>query len=140
MLKENKAIVRRLAEEGFNKGNLGIFDELVAPDFVNHNPSPGLPPTREGWKQSAARFRVGFPDLHLQIKDEIAEGDRVVIRFTAHGTHQNEVIGIPATGKEMNVVGISILRIADGKIAERWEEADFLGMMVQLGVIPPPEG
>ncbi len=140
MSAENKAIARRLVEDGFNKGNLDIFDELVAPDFVNHDPPPGLPPTLEGWKQSATMFRAAFPDMHIHIEDEIAEEDRVTGRFTAHGTHQGELMGIPGTDKEVTITGIYILRIADGKIAERWEEADFMGMMVQLGVVPAPGG
>jgi steroid delta-isomerase-like uncharacterized protein len=138
MSAENKAIVRRLFEEGFNEGKLELLDELVAPNFVNRSPQPGLPPTREGWKQSAAGMRAAFPDMHVHIDDEIAEGDRVVNRFTAHGTQKGEMMGIPATGKEVSVTGISIHRLAGGKIVERWEEWDAMSMMVQLGAIPPP--
>ena len=140
MSEENKAIFRRFVEEGFNQGDLDVFNELVAPDFVNHSAPPGVPPTREGWKQLAGMFRAAFPDMHLHIEDEIAEGDRVTTRFTAHGTHQGELMGIPATGKEVNVGGINIARIAGGKIMERWEEFDTMGMMVQLGVVPAPGG
>jgi predicted ester cyclase len=140
MSKENKVIALRLIEEGFNAGNLHVFDELVADSFVNHNPGFGLPPTLDGWKQSAAGMRAAFPDMHVHVEDQIAEGDLVVGRFTAHGTHQGELMGIPATGKGVTVGGIYILRFAGGKIVERWEEADFMGMMVQLGVIPPPGG
>lgn len=140
MSEQNKAIVRRLVEDGFNKGNLQILEELSAPDFINHNAPPGFPPTREGWRQATAMFRAAFPDVHVHIEDEIAEGDRVTGRFTAHGTHQGELMGIPATGKEVNVTGIYILRLADGKIVERWEEADMMGLMQQLGVVPAPAG
>ena len=135
MSAENKAIVRRLIE-GFNRGDLDVFDELGAPDLVNHSAPPGIPPTREGWKQGAAMFRAAFPDLHIHIEAEIAEGDLVTTRFTGHGTHQGELMGIPATGKEVTVSGINIARIAGGKIMERWEEFDMMGMMVQLGVVP----
>ena len=140
MSEANKAIARRFIEEGINQTNLDIFDELVAPDFVNHSAPPGVPPTREGWKQLATMFRTAFPDLHLQIEDEITEGDRVTTRFTAHGTHQGELMGIPATGKEVTIGGINIARIAGSKIVERWEELDMMGMMVQLGVVPAPGG
>ncbi len=140
MSAENKAIVRRLIEEGFNRGNLEVYEELVAPDFVNHSAPPGVPPTREGWKQIAAMFRTAFPDLHLHIEDEIAEGDLVTTRFTGHGTHQGELMGIPATGKEVTFSGINIARIAGGKIMERREEFDMMGMMVQLGVVSPLGG
>ena len=136
MSAENKAIVRRLIEEGFNRGNLDLYDELIAPDFVNHSAPPGVPPTREGWKQLATMFRAAFPDIHFHIEDEIAEGARVTTRFSGHGTHQGELMGIPATGKEVTVSGINIARIAGGKIMERWEEFDMMGMMVQLGVVP----
>jgi predicted ester cyclase len=83
-------------------------------------------------------FRGAFPDLHLHIEDEIAEGDLLTTRWAGHGTHQGELMGIPATGKEVTVGGINISRIADGKIMERWEEFDMMGMMVQLGVVPAP--
>jgi len=140
MSEQNKAIVRRLVKEGFNERKLEVFDELVSPDFVNHNPGSGLPPTLEGWKQAATRFFDAFPDLHISLEDEIAEGDRVVGRFTARGTNQGELMGIPATGKQVSISAIFIVRLADGKIVERWEEDDFLGMMIQLGVISPPGG
>ena len=140
MSAENKATVRRLIEEGFNGGDLSVFDELVAPSFVNHDPPPGVPPTREGWKQLSTGFRAAFPDMHIHIEEEIAEGDLVTSRFVAHGTHQGELMGIPATGKEVTVSGINIARVAGGKIMERWEEFDMMGMMVQLGVVPPPGG
>lgn len=78
-----------------------------------------------------------LPDAHLYIEDEIAEGDRVTTRFTIHGTHQGELMGIPATGKQVNLGGIHIARVAGGKIVERWYESDMMGVMVQLGVIPP---
>ena len=140
MSAENKAIMRRLIEEGFNKGDLEVFDELVSPDFVNRSAPPGVPATREGWKQSSSMLRAGFPDMQLHIEDEIAEGDLVTTRFTGHGTHQGELMGIPATGNEASFSGINIARIAGGKVVERWEEFDMLGVMVQLGFVPPPGG
>ena len=138
MSEENKAIFRRFVEEWFNQGDLDAFNELVSPDFVNHSAPPGVPPTREGWKQLATMFKAAFPDMHLHIEDEITEGDRITIRFTGHGTHRGELMGIPVTGKEVNFAGINIARIAGGKIMERWEEFDMMGMMQQLGVIPAP--
>ena len=140
MSDKNKAIVRRLFKEGFNQGNLDLIDELASPDFVDHSAPPGAPTTREAWKQGAVGMKAAFPDVHIHIEDEIAEGDRVVSRFTAHGTHQGEFMGIPATGKEIHVNGILIFRLADGKLVERWEQADTMGMMIQLGVVPPPGG
>ena len=140
MSAENKAIVRRLMEETINQKNLDVFDELVAPDFVNHSAPPGAPSTREAWKQSVAMMGAALPDAHLHIEDEIAEGDRVTTRFTIHGTHQGELMGIPATGRQVNFGSIHIARVAGGRIVERWYEFDMMGMMVQLGVVPPPGG
>ncbi len=137
MSEENKAIVRGLYE-GFNTGDLDRVVEASAPDFVNHSAPRGIPPTREGWKQLLNMFRAAFPDIHFDLEHEIAEGDLVTTRFTGHGTHQGEIMGIPATGKEVAFSGIVILRFADGKIVERWEEFDVMGMMVQLGAIPAP--
>ena len=85
-----------------------------------------------------AMFRGAFPDIHFHLEHEIAEGDLVTTRFTGHGTHQGELMGIPATGKEVTFSGIVILRFSNGKIVERWEEFDMMGMMMQLGAIPAP--
>ena len=137
MSEENKAIVRRIIED-FNHGYLDSVVELSAPDFIYHGAPPGVPPTREGWKQLLAMFKTGFPDIHFHIEHLISEGDLVMVRFTGHGTHQGELMGIPATGKEVAFSGVVILRFANGKMVERWEEFDMMGMMMQLGVIPAP--
>ena len=140
MSAENKAIVRRLMQEAINQKNLDIIEELVAPDFVNHTAPPGTPPTREAWKKIVARMGAALPDAHLYIEDEIAEGDRVTTRFTFQGTHRGELMGISATGKTVNIGGIHIARVVNGKIVERWEEIDKMSMMVQIGAIAPPGG
>ena len=139
MSAENKAIMQRLIEE-FNRGNDEIYDELVSPDYVNHTDPPGPMATREGWKQKAAMFHKAFPDLHVEIDQIIAEGDLVVTAITSTGTHQGEVMGIPATGKKVSVRGVHINKIVDGKIVARWELTDMMGLMVQLGVVTPPGG
>ena len=134
---ENKAISRRADEELFDRGNLDVADELFASDFVYHDPASG-----EDWhgpesvKQYATMMRAAFPDLHYIVEDQIAEGDKVVTRYTASGTHQGELMGIASTGNRVEITGISITRIEDGKIEEIWENYDTLGMMQQLGVIP----
>ena len=138
MSEENKAIARRLFGEGINEGNLSVADELVAPDFINHNPARGATPDREGLKQYVTMLRSAFPDLHGTIEDQIAEGDKVVLRMTFRGTHRGKLMGIPPTGKELAVIAIGIFRFAGGKIVERWAITDELGMMQQLGVIPTP--
>ena len=136
---ENKAIVQR-AVEAFNQGDSDAVDELFAADYVDHDPSrAGLPPGPEGVKQAWGAFRAAFPDLQGTIEDMIAEGDKVVVRGAVRGTHRGELMGIPATGKQVTVTLIDINRIEGGKLAERWAETDMLDMMQQLGVIPPPE-
>jgi predicted ester cyclase len=85
-------------------------------------------------------YRTAFPNIHVTIEDQIAEGDKVVTRWTGHGTHQGELMGIPPTNKAVTVTGIAIDRIVAGKIVEHWENFDQLGMLVQLGVVPPPGG
>jgi steroid delta-isomerase-like uncharacterized protein len=137
--KENKAIARRADEELFDRGNLDVADELFALNFVYHDPASG-----EDWhgpesvKQYATMLRAAFPDLHYTVEDQIAEGDKVVTRYTASGTHQSELMGIAPTGNWVEITGISITRIQDGKIEEIWENYDTLGMMQQLGVVTLP--
>ena len=136
MSEQNKAIARRIFEEVWNQGNLDAIDELLAANFVNHGSPPEIPSNREGFKQFVAMYRAAFPDTHLHVEDQIAEGDRVVTRWSGHGTHQGELMGIPPTNKQVTVTGIGIDRIAGGQIVESWGEFDQMGMMQQLGVIP----
>lgn len=135
---ENKKIIHRLYGET-DKGNLAAMDEFFASNLVDHNPPPipGLAPGLEGVKQSFAIFYNATPDGYHTIDDIIAEGDKVVVRITARGTHTGDLFGIPPTGKQLTMTGIAIYRIADGKIVERWSEQNRLGIMQQLGVIPP---
>jgi steroid delta-isomerase-like uncharacterized protein len=138
MSEENKQIARRVPEEVFGKGNLDVVDELVADDFVNHDPSipPEVPGGREGLKTFAQVYLTAFPDLKIKVDDQVAEGDKVVSRWSASGTHQGELMGIPATGKQSEVTGITIDRIVGGKIVESWNNWDTLGLLQQLGVVP----
>ena len=133
---ENKALVRRWIEEGWNQGNVAIIDELAAPDFVDHHLAPGLPPNADGHKAWFQVARAGFPDLQLTIEDMIADGDRVVARMTVTGTQTGEFMGLPPSGKLVSVTAIGISRIADGKSVEYWEIFDALGLMQQIGAIP----
>ena len=142
MLSEtNKTLSRRFFEEVFGKGKLNVLDELIAKDHVNSGPAtlPGLPAGPDGTKQLVTVYRNAFPDLHFTIDEQIAEGDKVVTRWSAQGTHKGELAGIPATGKSSTVTGVTVDRIANGKIAETWGIFDQFGMMQQLGVIPTPE-
>ena len=137
-LEENKAIELRFFEEVVNKGNLAVIDEIVAANFVQPDATPGTTPDREGLKQFFAMAHSAFPDFHSTLEDMFAEGDKVVQRFTARGTHKGEWMGIASTGKQMTASGIAIHRITGGKIVEGWTSMDMLGVMVQLGVVPAP--
>ena len=135
---QNKALVRRFVEAS-NQGNLDALDELIADNFVNHSPyAQGGTTGIEGVKQFTRMIQSGFPDSEWIIDDMIAEDDKVVIRWSSRGTHQGEAFGIPATGRQVVVTGIEVYRVASGKLAETWGEVDMLGLMQQLGVVPPP--
>ena len=137
-LEENKSIARRINNEVWSKGNLAVIDEIYAAKYVNHDPMPEIAPNREGLKQSVSMMKAAFPDLQTQTEDLVAEGDKVVNRWTASSTHKGEFMGIAPTGKRVTITGIQICRIVDGKVVEDWTEYDMLGMMQQLGVVPPP--
>ena len=124
--------------EIFNDGNVGLIDEIYAPDFVNRTAQPGMAPTREGFKQWATAFRTAFPDIHYTIEDSIEAGDKFVSRLTATGTMRGDFAGMPATGKHATWTEIPIVRTANGQVVEHWGLVQELGMMVQLGVIPAP--
>lgn len=134
---ENKAIVRRFFEEGPSKGNLSIADELLSPDFTLHVPLPASQGI-EGINEVITACRAAFEHLNVTIEDMSAEGNKVTARFTARGIHKGNFMGLPATGKPITMTGIEIFRIKDGKIAELWGEANLLGLMQQLGIIPEP--
>jgi steroid delta-isomerase-like uncharacterized protein len=134
---ENKALVRRYAEEILNQKNLDLFDEIFAPDFVQYGAEPNQMSGVEDLKQFFVMMRSGFPDFQVTIEDLFAaEGDKVVLRFTFRGTHQGEFMGVSPTGNQVRMSGIDIFRIADGKIVELWNQEDVLGMMQQMGAIP----
>jgi steroid delta-isomerase-like uncharacterized protein len=137
----NKTVSRRFFEEVFSKGKLNLLDELITTDHVNNGPGnpPELPTGIEGTKQLVTLYRNAFPDLRFTVDEQIAEGDKVVTRWTGQGTHKGELLGIPATGKSSTVTGIIIDRLVNGKIAESWGVFDQFGMLQQLGVIPTPE-
>jgi predicted ester cyclase len=135
----NKAVVRRFYEE-CNKGKeaaMTAMEELyAAPSYVWHGPGVFPDLDRTGMKQMMPAFFTAFPDLHYTVEDLIAEGDKVVSRFTARATHQGEFMGIPATGKVVTYTGIYISRFAGGKCVEDWFSGDMLGLFQQLGAIP----
>jgi steroid delta-isomerase-like uncharacterized protein len=135
---ENKTIAQRFNEDVWGRGDEAALEELLDPDFVDHGALPGQSPDREGHRQTLVVFRNAFPDLQVTTEDIVAEGEKVVSRWTARGTHQGELMGIAPTGKEVTITGIDVLRIAEGKVVERWAEYNDLEMMQQLGVVPEP--
>jgi steroid delta-isomerase-like uncharacterized protein len=136
---QNKALVRQMVEEVFNRGNMSRADEFLAPDFVEREElPPGISRDREGVKQLATLLRSAFPDFKATIDDIVAEGDKVVIRQTWTGTHKGEFMGAPPTGKNVSFGVIDILRIAGGKCAEHWGQMDSMSLMQQLGAISTP--
>jgi len=129
-LEENKTIVRRWIE-AYNKRNLDLFDEFIAPDYVDHTNKVG----REGLKQLFDMGLKGFPDWHETIEDIIAEGDKVWVRLAYTGTHTGEFMGLPPTGKKITSKAVDIYRIVNGKLAEYWNVTDNINIFKQIGAI-----
>lgn len=139
MSEDNKAAARRFLE-CFSSGDLDGLDEIMAEDYVDHDPyNPHGQEGLEGVKKLISMYREGFPDLTFEIEDVLAEGDKVVVRWTGTGTHQGEVMGVPGSGKTSTVSGISIDRFENGKAVEGWTCWDTLGMLQQIGAIPEPQ-
>ena len=136
MDKTNKEVARIVSEEIWGQGRTDLVDEYYAEDYVDHNPPPGVPGTREGLKQQLQMFRAAFPDMQARIDELIEAGDRVVVRYTVSGTHSGDGMGIPPTGKPVEVAGITMMRLAGGKLVEEFSVTDMLGMYQQLGLVP----
>jgi steroid delta-isomerase-like uncharacterized protein len=137
MSEQNGVLVDRAIAEVWNKGNYAILNELVASDVVIHSSTPGEEiHGPEGIKQFYSALREAFPDIHFTIEDQIAQGDRVVTRWSARATHKGEFQGIPPTDKQVNLSGIDIDRLVNGKVVECWPIVDELNLLQQLGVLP----
>jgi predicted ester cyclase len=135
--KDNKALIRRFFEEVYTQKNLAAIEELIAPNHIDHSASAlGSPAGPEGSRQLIGMMLMAFPDLHVTIEDMIAEGDKVVVRMTMHGTQQGALGSIPPTRKQVALSTIDIVRIAGGQIAEEWGIDDRLGLLQQLGLVP----
>jgi steroid delta-isomerase-like uncharacterized protein len=139
-VEENRALIQRFVDEAFNRGDLDVVDEIYAPVYVGH--TAGVPEQTsgpEGVKEFVELYRSAFPDLHTTIEDIVTEGDKVAYRWTAVGTHQGELLGVAPSSNRVELTGITIERIEDGRIVETWNNFDQLGMMRQIGAIPAPE-
>ncbi|MGD8699422.1 MAG: ester cyclase [Gemmatimonadales bacterium] len=130
-------IVRRVADEVWNRGDLAAVEALFADDFVNHDPNPGGATDLEDYKRWIREWRAAFPDLHVEVHDLIAEGDRVGARYTVTGTHRGPLFGVPATGIRVTMKGINLYRLDRGKIAEVYRSYDLLGVGQQIGYFEP---
>jgi steroid delta-isomerase-like uncharacterized protein len=131
----NKEIVRRLGVEPW-EGNLGVIDELVASNYVGHDPAMPDQQGPEGVKEFITGYLAAFPDGRITIDDQFAAGDLVATRWMGRGTQTGELMGIPPTGKQVTITGITISRVEKGKVVEEWTNWDMLGMLQQLGVVP----
>jgi steroid delta-isomerase-like uncharacterized protein len=134
-VEENKAIAHLFFDTVWNKGDESVVDVYLAPDYVEH--SPGWEPGREGYKKTAQQYRNAFPDINVTIEDEIAAEDRVVHRWTWRCTFKGPLFGFQPTGNKVEFTGITIVRLANGQIAERWANVDELTLLQQIGALPP---
>ena len=134
---DNKDVVSRFYEDVLNSADFDALDELAVADYEEHDPLPGQGEGREGLRDRARTLVHAFSP-QFTIEDVIAEGDRVVVRWTNSGTHSGDFLGIPATGRTVSFAGIDIYRVEDGKLAEHWHVVDQLSMLIQLGVVTLP--
>ena len=134
---ENKAVYKRMIEEGFNAGNLKVIDEVVAPDYVLHGAPPGMPQGPDAIRATVMAFRSAFPDLKIELEELVAEGDKVSARSVMRGTHDGVLFGIPPTHKKVAVDGLTMVTVRDGRVQESWVKNDTLQLFQQLGVEPP---
>ena len=135
---ENKALFRRTYEELLNRGNLDVADELVAPEFINHEAPPGKDRGPESMRGLATMLRTAFPDLRFEIEELVAEGDTVAGRLTMSGTHEGPLMSTPPTGRSVRQEHMHFVRFEGGKAVEHWGVRDDLGMVRQLGLMPDP--
>lgn len=136
---DNKALIRRVLEEAINQGRLEVVDELVAPWQDSRKERSQCQASLERTKQAICMFRHAFPNLYITIDDQIARGNKVVTRWTAHGTHLGELMGLPSTGRDVTVTGIAIGRVVANRLVEYWGNFDALGLIQQIGAIPTIE-
>lgn len=138
-LETSHELVRRLFDEVVNQRSLDVIDQLVVEDYIEHDPLPGQREGREGLRDRVSILVAGL-DPYFTIEDVIAEGDRVVVRWRNHGTHVDTFLGMPATGKPFDIPGIDIYRVENDRLAEHWHVVDQLSMLVQVGLLPAPQG
>ena len=140
----NNAVAEKFFDSVWNKGDFSVLDTLISPDAIDHSTVGGVDKKEKGsasFRAIVGMFRAAMPDdIHLTIDDEIYAGDKVVHRWHITGTDTGGVMGMPPSGKELTFTGTTIVRMEDGVIVERWANVDELGLLQQLGVVPPPPG
>ena len=134
---DNKALVQRMIQMQVN-GDLNTVDQIITPNWVDHQPPMPIPQGYEGFKQLTLAFRSAFPGFQVEIEDMLAEGDKVAARFRLRGTNTGSFQGMPPTGKAVNVTATGIFRVVDGKGTDNWVNLDALGLLQQLGIVPAP--
>jgi steroid delta-isomerase-like uncharacterized protein len=130
---QNKELLRRFSDEIINQGNMSVADQIIAPDYLNHNPVPGQAPGLEGFKRSITGMRMAFPDLTETIEAIVTEGDLVSVRATRRGTHEGTYMGVPGTNRPVIIPTMYFARVVNGKITDIWLNWDILGMLQQIG-------
>lgn len=138
MTTQTQTMIKRIPLEILNDNRFDLIDEIYATDYVEHTPSLGVAPTREGFKETAIALKKAFPDLRYTIEDVVESGDKIVHRLTATGTMTADYLGIAATGKHVTWSEIHIGKVVNGRLTEHWGLIDRLGMFVQLGIIDSP--
>jgi steroid delta-isomerase-like uncharacterized protein len=135
---DNAAAARRIIDEGFNAGRMEVFDEVCTPDVIGHDPAEQADLSGvEAHKERTKGYRTAMPDLVVTIEDIFASGDRVASRWTASGTNDGELMGMPPTHRHVEIAGLTIDRFdAEGRLAESWDQWDNAGFMTQLGIAP----
>lgn len=131
------SLIRRALDQAINRENLAVLDEMLAPDYHTHITIGRAPNGPLGLKLLIAIFRTAFPDLHCVVEDEIVDGDKFAVRWSMHGTHRGMFLGNPPTGKQVDVLGIIFVRVENERIIEDWTLTDQLGILQQLGIVPP---
>src|SRR5829696_360942 len=134
---QNKAVYQRMIEEVFNRGELDVLDDLVSPEYVLHGAPPGTPQGPDAIRATVRAFRTAFPDLRIELLELVAEGDKVSARSVMRGTHDGPLFGIPPTHKTVEVDGLTMVTVRDGRVQESWVKNDTLQLFQQLGVSPP---
>ena len=136
MSEQYKTAARNFIEKGLNQKDLSVLETYFSPELTDHALPPGLPSGLEGRRIFASALLAAFPDIHVDVKDLIAEGEKLVTRYSVHGTHKGDLMGIPPTGKEVSITGVAIDRFENGLSVEHWEIIDQVGLMQQIGALP----